>query len=232
MIPNVRSNPAYCTARFLSLSVAAPLYKTTVLRALCKESSRPREAREEAKSVEQSARPGRTSFFGSSRLGDGADLLHQAKLVLDGPRLGDLAFLYAVDGYPREFDSIASRGDVHVGPLVGGSAPPMSNHLVPLGYYVLYGAYHIREASTEIRCLLLGSLGLIGSEEFLCCVEVTGMVPELLLLPTYFGPVEALQVRGRGTPASGQPAPARRGFEGIQSGLEQPWNIREDQQRS
>ena len=67
-------------------------------------------AREEAKSVEQSARLGRTSFFGSSRLGNGADLLHQAKLVLDGPRLGDLAFLYAVDGYPREFDSIASRG--------------------------------------------------------------------------------------------------------------------------
>jgi hypothetical protein len=56
-----------------------------------------RGAREEAKSVEQSARPGRTSFFGSSRLGNGADLLHQAKLVLDGPRLGDLAFLYAVD---------------------------------------------------------------------------------------------------------------------------------------
>src|SRR5215218_6659802 len=67
-------------------------------------------ARGEAKSVEQSARPGRTSIFGSSRLGNGADLMHQAKLVLDGPRLGDLAFLYTVDGYPREFDSIASRG--------------------------------------------------------------------------------------------------------------------------
>jgi hypothetical protein len=48
VIPNVRGNPAYCTARFLSLSVAAPLYKTTVLRALWKESSRPREAREKA----------------------------------------------------------------------------------------------------------------------------------------------------------------------------------------
>ena len=45
------------------------------------------EAREEAKSVEQSARPGRISFFGSSRLGNGADLLHQAKLVL-GKLLG------------------------------------------------------------------------------------------------------------------------------------------------
>jgi hypothetical protein len=144
-----------------------------------------REAREEAKSVEQSARLGRTSFFGSSRLGNGADLLHQAKLVLDGPRLGDLAFLYAVDRYPREFDSIASRGDVHVVPLVGGSAPPVSNHFIPLGYYVLYGTYHIREALTEICCLLPGSLGLIGSEEFLCCVEVTCMVPELLLLPTH-----------------------------------------------
>src|SRR5215211_5294557 len=89
-----------------------------------------REAREEAKSVEQSARPGRTSFFGSSWLGNGADLLHQAKLVLDGPRLGDLAFLYAVEGDAREFDSIASRGDAHVVPLVGGSAPPMSNHFI------------------------------------------------------------------------------------------------------
>src|SRR3712207_3325671 len=103
-----------------------------------------RETREEAKSVEQSARLGRISFFGSSRLGNGADLLHQVKLVLDGPRLGDLAFLYAVDGYPREFDSIASRGDVHVVPLVGGAAPPMSNHFIPLGYYVVDGAYHIR----------------------------------------------------------------------------------------
>jgi hypothetical protein len=69
--------------------------------------------------------------------------------------------------------------------LVGGSAPPMSNHFIPLGYYVLNGAYHIREASAEICCLLLGSLGLIGSEEFLCCVEVTCMVPELFLLPTH-----------------------------------------------
>ncbi len=120
MFPNVRGTPAYCTARFLSLSVTAPLYKTTVLRALWKESSRPREAREKAKSAGRTARPGRTSFFGSSRLGNGADLPQQAKLVLDGPRLGDLAFLYAIDGYPREFDSIASRGDVHVVPLVGG----------------------------------------------------------------------------------------------------------------
>src|SRR5918994_7540844 len=35
--------------------------------------------------------------------------------------------------------------------------------------------------------LVLGSLGLIGSEEFLCCVEVTCMVPELLLFPTHQG---------------------------------------------
>jgi hypothetical protein len=31
----------------------------------------------------------------------------------------------------------------------------------------------------------LGSLGLIGSEEFVCCVELTCMVPELLLFPTH-----------------------------------------------
>jgi hypothetical protein len=31
----------------------------------------------------------------------------------------------------------------------------------------------------------LGSLGLIGSEEFLCRVEVTCMVSELLLFPTH-----------------------------------------------
>src|SRR5215213_10743073 len=146
-----------------------------------------REAHEEAKSVEQSARLGRTSFFGLSRLGNGADLLHQAKLVLDGPRLRDLVSLYTVDGDAHEFHSIASRGDVHVVPLVGGSAPPVSNHFIPLSYEVLNGAYHIREALPEICCLLLGSLGLIGCEEFLCCVEVTGMVPEFFLLPTHHG---------------------------------------------
>src|SRR5215212_4790115 len=148
-------------------------------------SSHRREAREEAKSVEQSARPGKTSLFGSSRLGNGADLLHQAKLVLDGPRLRDLVSLYTVDGDAHEFHSIASRGDVHVVPLVGGSAPPVSNHFIPLSYEVLNGAYHIREALPEICCLLLGSLGLFGCEEFLCCIEVTCMVPELFLLPTY-----------------------------------------------
>ena len=63
-------------------------------------------------------------------------------------------------------------------------APPASYHLVSLGYEILYSAYHIREASPEICCLLLGSLGLIGCEEFLCRVEVTGMVPEFYLLPT------------------------------------------------
>jgi hypothetical protein len=31
----------------------------------------------------------------------------------------------------------------------------------------------------------LGSLGLIGSEEFVCCVELSGMVPELLLFTTH-----------------------------------------------
>ena len=31
----------------------------------------------------------------------------------------------------------------------------------------------------------LGSLGLIGSEEFVCCVELTCRVPELLLFPTH-----------------------------------------------
>jgi hypothetical protein len=111
--------------------------------------------------------------------------LHQAKLVLHTPRLGDLASLYAVYGYAHEFDSIAGRRDAHIVSLVGGSAPPASNHFIPLSYEVLNGAYHIREALTEICCLLLGSLGLIGCEEFLCCVELTGMVPELFLLPTH-----------------------------------------------
>jgi hypothetical protein len=50
---------------------------------------------------------------------------------------------------------------------------------------VLNGAYHVREASPEICCLLLGSLGLSGCEEFLCCVELTGMVPELFLFPAH-----------------------------------------------
>jgi hypothetical protein len=31
----------------------------------------------------------------------------------------------------------------------------------------------------------LGSLGLIGSEEFVCCVELSCMVPELLLFTTH-----------------------------------------------
>src|SRR5829696_7931640 len=146
-----------------------------------------REAREEAKSVEQSARPGRTSFFGSSRLGNGADLLHQAKLVLDGPRLGDLAFLYAVEGDAREFHLLAGRSDAHIFPLMGGAAPPASHHHVSFSYEVLNGAYHVREALPEICCLLLSSLGLPGCIEFLCCVEIPGMVPEFFLLPTYHG---------------------------------------------
>ena len=91
----------------------------------------------------------RSSFLGLSRLGNGADLSHQAKLVLYVPRLGDLAPLYAVDGDAREFHLIAGRRDAHIVPLMGGAAPPASNHLVPLGYYVLNGAYHIREASAE-----------------------------------------------------------------------------------
>jgi hypothetical protein len=57
--------------------------------------------------------------------------------------------------------------------------------LSPLGYEILNGAYHIREALAEICCLLLGSLGLCGCKEFLCCVELTGMVSELFLLPTH-----------------------------------------------
>jgi hypothetical protein len=68
---------------------------------------------------------------------------------------------------------------------VGGSAHPASHHFIPLSYEVLNGAYHIREALTEIRCLLLGSLGLSGCKEFLCCIELTCMVPELFLLPTH-----------------------------------------------
>ena len=44
-----------------------------------------REAREEAKSAGRTAWLGRTSFFGLSRLGNGADLSHQAKLVLAVP---------------------------------------------------------------------------------------------------------------------------------------------------
>src|SRR5918994_5527806 len=119
-------------------------------------------AHKEAKSVEQSARLGRTSFFGSSRLGNGADLSHQAKLVLDCPRLGDLASLYAVEGDAREFHLLAARSDAHIVPLVGGSAPPVSSHLVPLGYEILNGAYHVREASPKICCPLLSSLGLIS----------------------------------------------------------------------
>src|SRR5215208_6995111 len=146
-----------------------------------------REAREEAKSVEQSARPGRTSFFGSSRLGNGAALLHQAKLVLDGPRLGDLAFLYAVEGDAREFHLLAGRSDAHIFPLMSGAAPPASHHHVSFSYEVLNGAYHVREALPEICCLLLSSLGLPGCIEFLCCVEIPGMVPEFFLLPTYHG---------------------------------------------
>src|SRR5215212_7350142 len=128
---------------------------------------------------------GRSSFFELSRLGNGANLSHNTQLILDSPRLGDLAPLYAVYGYAREFHFFASRGDAHILTLVGGPAPPASNHLVPLGYEVLYGAYHVREASPEICCLLLGSLGLIGCKEFLCCIEVTAMVPEFLLFPAH-----------------------------------------------
>src|SRR5215211_2037905 len=130
---------------------------------------------------------GRTSFIGLSRLEKCPDLSHQAQLILYVPRLGDLAFLYAVDGDAREFHLLAARRSAHMLTPVGGSAPPASNHLILLSYEVLNDAYHVRKASPEICCLVLGSLGLIGCEELLCCVELTCMVPELLLLPTHHG---------------------------------------------
>src|SRR5215203_4157760 len=136
---------------------------------------------------DQTAWLGRTSFFGLSRLGHHLNLSHQAQLILYVPRLADLTSLYAVEGDAREFHLLAGRSNAHIVPLMGGAAPPASNHLVSLGYEVLYGAYHVREALPETCCLLLSSLGLPGCKEFLCCVEVTSMVPEYFLLPTHHG---------------------------------------------
>src|SRR5215213_4112906 len=120
------------------------------------------------------------------RLAYGADLSHQAKLVLHGPGLGDLAFLYGVDGDAHELHLLATRRDAHIVSPVGGTTPPASHHFILLGYEVLNGAYHIREASPEICCLLLGSFDLSGCKEFYCSVEVAGMVPELSLLPAHY----------------------------------------------
>src|SRR5215212_691178 len=150
-------------------------------------SSHRSEARGEAKSVGQTAWLGGTSLLRLSRLGKCPDLPKQAKLVLHVPRLGDLASLYAVEGDAREFHLPAGRSNAHIVPLMGGSAPPACHHILSLGYEVLDGAYHVREALPEICCLLLGSLGLISCKEFLCCVEVTCMVPEFCLLPAYHG---------------------------------------------
>src|SRR5215208_6514160 len=130
---------------------------------------------------------GRASLLRLFRLGKCPDLSHQAQLILDVPRLGDLVSLYAVEGDAREFHRLAARSNAHIVPLMGGAAPPASNHLVSLSYEVLNDACHVREASPEICCLLLGSLGLPGCKEFLCCVEVTSMVPEFFLLPTHQG---------------------------------------------
>src|SRR5215217_1852491 len=146
----------------------------------------------------------------SPRLSNRADLPHQAQLILEGPRLGDLACLYVVHGDARKFHLLASRGYTRVLPLVGCTGSPASYHLIPLGYEVLYGAYHVREALTEIGCLLLGGLGLLGDEELFCGAEVTGMVPELFLLPTHWRlvllerhaspPSRPLSPTGRATP--------------------------------
>ena len=68
---------------------------------------------------------------------------------------------------------------------VGSAAPPASYNLITLGYEILNGAYHVREALAEICCLLLGGLGLRSCKAFLCCVEVTGMGPKFLLFPAY-----------------------------------------------
>src|SRR3712207_2996243 len=144
-----------------------------------------RQARDEAKSGGQTVSLGRTSFLRLFRVGKCADLPHQTQLILDGPRLGDLTCLYAVYRDAREFHFFASRGDARVLPLVSGAAPPASYHLIPLGYEVLNGAYHIWEALTEIGCLLPGGLDLFGCKELLCCVEGTGMVPELFLFPAH-----------------------------------------------
>src|SRR5215210_4204283 len=130
---------------------------------------------------------GRAGLLRLFWLGKCPDLSQQAQLILDVPRLGNLASLYEVEGNAGEFHLLAGRSDAHIVPLVGGAAPPASHHLVSFSYEFLNGAYYIREALPEIRCLLLSSLGPPGCKEFLCCVEVTGMVPEFFLLPTHHG---------------------------------------------
>src|SRR5215211_1646910 len=107
--------------------------------------------------------------------------------------------LYAVHGDAREFHFLTGWRDAHVLPPVGSTAPPASYHLIPLGYEVLYGAYHVREASAEIGCLLLGSLDVVGGKELFCGVEVSGAVPELFLLPTHQGTPSQPLGQGRST---------------------------------
>jgi hypothetical protein len=85
------------------------------------------------------------------RLSDRADATHQTKLVLDGSLLGDLVPFYAAYGeMPVNSTSCLSGGHPRT-PLVGGTGPPASYHLFPFCYEVLYGAYHVREAATEMR---------------------------------------------------------------------------------
>ena len=54
-------------------------------------------------------------------LSNRADLSHQAILILHTPLLGDLAFLYALDGDARKLHLFgAGRSSAHILPLVGG----------------------------------------------------------------------------------------------------------------
>src|SRR5215204_1652107 len=197
MSPRTSTRPGTSTARGTRSSNPSSLEKTGVtatsmtcwsnLEQLTSTPTRYTSIARRQSKPDQTAWLGRTSFFGLSRLGHHLNLSHQAQLILYVPRLADLTSLYAVEGDAREFHLLAGRSNAHIVPLMGGAAPPASNHLVSLSYEVLNDACHVREASPEICCLLLGSLGLPGCKEFLCYLEVTGMVPELLLFPTHHG---------------------------------------------
>jgi hypothetical protein len=75
------------------------------------------------------------------RLGDSADLPHQAQVVGDAPRLGDLASLYTIYRDACKVHPIAGRREAQILPLVGCLGSPVGYYLVPLGYKVLYGAF-------------------------------------------------------------------------------------------
>src|SRR5215207_6642410 len=92
------------------------------------------------------------------RRGDGAYLLHHAQEVVVRPAIHELAAFYTVYADARNLHPVAAWRDVHKLPLVRDACRPARDHLIPLGYQVVYGHLGVGEGVMVHLEELLGTL--------------------------------------------------------------------------